>query len=72
MFMCNIELCNKKDRSPDSFRHQIRLKNVEFGSRFHRRQWECDKSSQIFNLKRIHIVYHTIDVFQKLIFHAMV
>ena len=30
--MCYIELCNKKDRSPGSFRRQIRLKTVEFGS----------------------------------------
>ena len=59
--MCNIELCNKRDRSPGSFRRQIRLKNVEFGSRFHRRQRECDKNSQIFKFKRIHLVYHIID-----------
>ena len=69
--MCYIELCNKKDRSPGSFRRQIRLTNVEFGSRFHRRQWECDKNSQIFKFKRIHLVYDIIDFFQKLIFYAM-
>ena len=33
--MRNIEMCNKKDRSPGSFSGQIRLKNVEVGSRFH-------------------------------------
>ena len=33
--MSYIEMCNKKDRSPGSFSRQIRLKNVEFGSRFH-------------------------------------
>ena len=27
--MCYIELCNKNDKSPGSFRHKIRLKNVE-------------------------------------------
>ena len=32
--MSYIEMCNKKDRSPGSFSRQIRLKNVEFGSRF--------------------------------------
>ena len=69
--MCYIKLCNKKDRSPGSFRRQIRLIKVEFGSRFHRRQWECDKNSQIFNFERIHLVYHIIDFFQKLIFYAM-
>ena len=69
--MCYIELCNKKDRSPGSFRRKIRLKNMKFGSRFHRRQWECDKNSQIFKFKRIHLVYQIIDFFQKLIFYAM-
>ena len=69
--MCYIALCNKKDRSPGSFRRQIRSKNVEFGSRLHRRQWECDKNSQIFKFKRIHLVYQIIDFFQKMIFYAM-
>ena len=69
--MCYIEICNKKDRSPGSFTRQTRLKNVEYGSRFHRRQWKCDKNSQIFKFKRIHFVYHIIDFFQKLIFYAM-
>ena len=70
--MCYIEPCNKTDRLPGSFRRQIRLKNVEFGSRFLRRQWECDKKkSQIFKFKRINLVYHIIDFFQKLIFYAM-
>ena len=68
--MSYIEMCNKKDRSPGSFSRQIRLKNVEFGSRFHWRQWECDKNTQIFKLKRIYFVYHIIDFFQKLIFYA--
>ena len=27
--MCYIELCNNKDRSPGSFRRQIRSKNVD-------------------------------------------
>ena len=69
--MCYIELGNKKDRSPGSFRRQIRLKNVEFGSRFNGRQWECDRNNQIFKFKRIQLVYHIIDFFQKLIFYVM-
>ena len=63
--MCYTELCNKKDRSPGSFKRQIRLKNVGFGSRFHTRQWECDKNNQIFKFKRIHLVYHIIDFISK-------
>ena len=63
-------MCNKKDRSPGSFSHHIRLKNVEFGSRFHTRQWEYVENTQIFKLKRIHFVYHITDFFQKLIFYA--
>ena len=63
--MCYIELCNKKDRSLGSFMRQIRLNNVQVGSRFHRRQWECDKNSPIFKFKRIHLVYHIIDFFFK-------
>ena len=68
--MSYIEMCNKNDRSPGSFSRHIRLENVEFGSRFHRRQWERAKNTHIFKLKRIHFVYHIIDFFQKLIFYA--
>ena len=70
--MCYIELCNSK-----KIGHQVRLgarsdkTTTKFGSRFHRRQWECDKNSQIFKFKRIHIVYDIIDFFQKLILNAM-
>ena len=69
--MCYIEICNKKDRSPGLFRRQIKLKNVEFGSRFHRRQSECVKIKfGFFKFKRIRLVYHIIDFLQKLIFYA--
>ena len=68
--MCYIEICNIKDRSPGSFTRQTRLKNVEYGSRFYRRQWECDKNSQMFKFKRIHFVYHITDFFQKHIFYV--
>ena len=57
-------MCNEKDKSPGSFSRQIRLENVEFGSRFHRRQWERVENTQIFKLKRIHFVYHIIDFFK--------
>ena len=56
-------MCNKKDRSPGSLSRQIRLKNMEFGSRFHGRQWERIENTQIFKLKRIYFIYHIIDFF---------
>ena len=74
--MSYIEMCNKKDRSPGSFSRQIRLITVEFGSRFHRRQWERVENTQVFKLrfsfllKHIHFVYHIIEFFQKQIFYA--
>ena len=58
-------MCNKKDRSPGSLSRQIRLKNMEFGSRFHGRQWERIENTQIFKLKRIYFIYHIIDFFLK-------
>ena len=68
--MSYIELCNKKDRSPASFGCQIRLKNQKVGSRFHRRQWKCDKNTEFFKFKSTRLVNHIIGFFQKLIFHA--
>ena len=70
--MSYIELCNKKDRSPGSFGRQIRSKNEKVGSRFHRRQWKCDKNTEFFKFKSTHLVNHIIDFFQKLIFRANV
>ena len=59
--MSCIEICNKKDRSPGSFSHQIRLKNDAFGSV----ATDGNVNTQIFKPKCIFFVYHIIDFFSK-------
>ena len=55
--MCYIELCNKKDRLPGSFRRQSRMKTWNLVPVSIDGNGNAIKNCQIFKFKRIHLIY---------------